>query len=265
MENKLSYTDQCGESIELTGIPSRIISIVPSQTELLFALGLDKEVIGITKFCIHPLSWFKSKVIVGGTKVLNMQKIDELKPDLIIANKEENDKEQILELRQKHRVWTSDIITIKDSLDMIRKVGELVGRKNEAIELTHQIQSNFLLNKREENKKIRTAYLIWQNPLMTVNEKTFIHAMLSEFGMENIYGENDTSRYPEISLEQLQKDQPELLILSSEPFPFAEKHRSYFAENLPGCKVILADGEMFSWYGSRMLDAPDYMRNLALR
>jgi ABC-type Fe3+-hydroxamate transport system substrate-binding protein len=264
MESKLSYTDQCGEKIDLSGFPSRIISLVPSQTELLFSLGLNKEVIGITKFCIHPLSWFKSKVIVGGTKVLNMQKIDDLKPDLIIANKEENDKEQILELREKYPLWTSDIISIEDSLDMIRKVGELVGRKNEALELVHRIQSNFLLNKTKENKKLRTAYLIWQNPLMTINSKTFIHAMLSEFGMENIYGDNDSSRYPEISMEQLQNDQPELLILSSEPFPFGEKHRSYFAENLPECKVILADGEMFSWYGSRMVDAADYIKNLLL-
>jgi ABC-type Fe3+-hydroxamate transport system substrate-binding protein len=264
MESKLSYADQCGETINLSGLPSRIISLVPSQTELLFSLGLDKEVVGITKFCIHPLSWFKSKPIVGGTKVLNMPKISDLKPDLIIANKEENDKEQILELRQKYPVWTSDIINIEDSLDMIRKVGELVGRKNEAIELTHQIQANFTLNKKKENKKIRTAYLIWQNPLMTVNKQTFIHSMLSEFGMENIYGDYNNSRYPEISLEQLQKDQPELLILSSEPFPFAEKHRSYFAENLPGCNVILADGEMFSWYGSRMVEASAYINNLAL-
>ncbi len=264
MESKISYRDQCGETIELSGVPSRIISVVPSQTELLFSLGLDKEVVGITKFCIHPLSWFKSKEIVGGTKVLNLKKIAELNPDLIIANKEENDKEQILELRQKYPVWTSDIISIDDSFDMIRKVGELVGRKSEATALTDKIQSNFQLHKREENRKVKTAYLIWQNPLMTVNNETFIHAMLSEFGMENIYGDNTTSRYPEISLEQLQNDKPELLILSSEPFPFAEKHRSYFTENLPGCKVILADGEMFSWYGSRMVEAAAYIKNLKL-
>ena len=119
------YPDQTGHSINLTAIPKRIISVVPSQTELLFDIGLDEEVIGITKFCVHPEQWFRTKKRVGGTKQLNIDIINSLKPDLIIANKEENTREEISLLQSKYHVWTSDIGHLNDALCMIYDIGSI--------------------------------------------------------------------------------------------------------------------------------------------
>jgi ABC-type Fe3+-hydroxamate transport system substrate-binding protein len=113
------YTDQLGRSIQLAAVPSRIISLVPSQTELLYSLGLDQQVVGITKFCVHPNTWFREKTRVGGTKTIKMDVIQQLQPDLIIANKEENVKEQIEELARHYPVWTSDINDLSDAFDMM--------------------------------------------------------------------------------------------------------------------------------------------------
>src|SRR4051812_11307667 len=120
------FTDQMGNAVELEGPPSRIVSLVPSQTELLFYLGLDKEVAGITKFCIHPAEMFHSKPRVGGTKKYDFEKIRQLAPDLIIGNKEENEQKQVEELQKLYPVWMSDIRNLADALQMIRSVGELV-------------------------------------------------------------------------------------------------------------------------------------------
>ena len=118
------FTDQLGRKLILEKIPQRIISLVPSQTELLFDLGLEEEVVGITKFCIHPDSWFHSKTRIGGTKQFDFEKIKSLQPDLIIGNKEENDKEQIEELMKNFTVWMSDIKTLADACKMICEIGE---------------------------------------------------------------------------------------------------------------------------------------------
>src|SRR6185437_6810940 len=129
---KKAFTDMMGNKVVLNYPPRRIISLVPSQTELLYDLGLDGTVVGITKFCVHPNEWFRNKKRVGGTKTLHLNIIEELQPDLIIANKEENTREQIETLSTAYPVWVSNIQTISDGLDMIRKVGELVGKSTEA-------------------------------------------------------------------------------------------------------------------------------------
>lgn len=246
--------------------PARIISLVPSQTELLFDLGLDAEVAGITKFCVHPGSWFRSKTRVGGTKNIKMEIIHQLNPDLIIANKEENTKEQIEELDKNYRVWISDIKTLDDALHMIKKIGELVGKNKAAGLLIKKIQANFFQLQapvQTTNHKPKTAYLIWQNPYMAAGSDTFIHNMMSHCGFENIF--NETNRYPEITVEQLREKNCELLLLSSEPFPFKEKHADGLQQQLPRTKMILVDGEMFSWYGSRLIHAPGYFKKLLNR
>src|ERR1700741_3198050 len=111
---RMHFIDQTGRKISIPQIPQRIISLVPSQTELLFDLGLDKEVVGITKFCVHPPEWFQTKTRVGGTKQLKIDLIKQLQPDLIIANKEENVKEQIEELEKHFPVWISDVNNLED-------------------------------------------------------------------------------------------------------------------------------------------------------
>lgn len=255
----LSFTDQTGRTITLNSIPQRIISVVPSQTELLFSLGLDKEVVGITKFCVHPEKWFRTKTRVGGTKQLRLDIIHELKPDLIVANKEENVKEQVEELARHYPVWISDINTLDDAYEMILEVGLMIDKTTVAKAIVDEIKKRFSQSQ-TPNSQFQTAYLIWQKPYMTVGGDTFIHSMMEAAGFENIFASKQ--RYPEISIDDLLIANCQLLLLSSEPFPFKQKHIDELQPLLPATNIVLVDGEMFSWYGSHLLKAPEYFRKL---
>ena len=255
------FTDQLHRTIAISHPPKKIVSIVPSQSELLFDLGLDEEVIGITKFCIHPAKWLESKTKVGGTKQLNLAVIDSLKPDLIIANKEENTKEQIELLSEKHSVWISDIKTLEDALQMISDIGVITARSTQAEKLMSSIQQSFheLMIAAETTQKKRALYLIWNEPMMLAGSDTFINEMMRYSGFENcIKGQ----RYPEITKEEIISLHPEYILLSSEPFPFSEKHQTIFRERFPFADVMLVDGEFFSWYGSRLSLAQHYFSSL---
>jgi ABC-type Fe3+-hydroxamate transport system substrate-binding protein len=254
---------------DLNYIPERIISLVPSQTELLHYLGLEAETVGITKFCVHPENWYKTKTRVGGTKAIKTNIIHDLKPDLIIANKEENIKEQVELLANDYPIWVSDVNNLEDALMMIKDIGELTGKKSQANSLTGKISKSFQeLNQLQTTNlptgqagyKPKTAYLIWHNPYMTIGGDTFINDMLSKWGFENIFAHK--SRYPEVTIEDMHIANCQLLLLSSEPYPFRQKHVDELSSRLPGCKILLVDGEMFSWYGSRLLLAPDYFKTL---
>jgi ABC-type Fe3+-hydroxamate transport system substrate-binding protein len=248
------------QASKLPYLPQRIISLVPSQTELLFYLGLDKEVIGITRFCIHPEAWFHKKPRIGGTKNINIEKIRGLQPDLIIANKEENIKEQIEELGKELPVLVTDISSLNDALQMITHIGTLTGKAQAAAILAGNINGAFKNLIGIENP-VKTAYLIWQEPYMTVGGDTFISNMMLHCGFENIFLEK--KRYPEVSIAQLQTADCKLLMLSSEPYPFEQKHVDRLGKLLPSTKIILVDGEMFSWYGSRLLQSAAYFNQLA--
>ena len=242
--------------------PSRIISLVPSQTELLHYIGLQKETVAITKFCIHPAEWFATKTRVGGTKSLDIEKIISLKPDLIIANKEENIKEQIEALAIKFNVWVTDVNNFEDALAMIQDIGKLTGKEAETLALNVFIKKQFALL-RTNKIFINTAYLIWKDPCMTIGGDTFINNMLQLAGFKNIFA--DRLRYPEVTIDEIKNAECRLLFLSSEPYPFAQKHIDELQPYLPGVKIILADGEMFSWYGSRLLKVPGYLNELTAK
>lgn len=256
------FTDQLGRTIQINYPPKRIISLVPSQTELLFDLGLDQEVIGLTKFCIHPEKQFKAKTKIGGTKKLNIELIRSLNPDLIIGNKEENERLQVEELMKEFPVWMSDIYTLDDALKTIGQIGELVNREPEAGYLKHLIDAGFrdlqvLALQNGIHKRI--AYLIWKDPYMLAGRNTFINDLLTRNGLHNVL---EQERYPEISLNELASLKPELVLLSSEPYPFREKHVEEIGSAVTGAKVMLVDGEMFSWYGSRLVKAIQYLFQL---
>jgi len=238
--------------------PKRIISLVPSQTELLFDLGLDQAIVGITKFCAYPEDKVRQKALVGGTKDLDLNRIRELMPDLIIANKEENTREQVEELQRHHPVHVTDITTLPDALRMIREVGTLVGRSTEADQLAQRIESGLCPS--FQPLGLSVAYLIWRKPYMVAASNTFIHSMLAVAGFANAFA--NQTRYPQITPDDLQKAQPDLLFLSSEPYPFGKKHVDELQRICPSAQVILVDGEVFSWYGSRLLHTSDYFRNL---
>ncbi|MDB5022935.1 MAG: transporter substrate-binding protein [Mucilaginibacter sp.] len=252
------YQDQMNRSVEVLSTPKRIISLVPSQTELLFDLGLYNEIIGITKFCIHPFDKVKLKSKIGGTKALNINLIKELMPDLIIGNKEENERSQVEELMELFPVWMSNIADLDGATEMIKRVGELIGKNTEAEKLIRSVRFGFdALN--IKSKGLRVAYLIWRKPYITAARGTFIDDMLQKCGFTNVF---DAARYPEVTAEQLISVKPELVLLSSEPYPFKEKHIAEFKAILPESIIKLVDGELFSWYGSRLLHAPSYFEKL---
>ena len=245
------------------GYPAkRIISLVPSQTELLHYLGLEEETIAITKFCVHPQTWFKGKLRIGGTKTINIEKIKALQPDLIIANKEENVKEQVEMLAENFPVWVTDVNTLPDAYNMINDIGTLTNKEAEASGLVSAIRSKFdvLFQTINTKNKISATYLIWREPYMTIGGDTFISHMMEAAGLKNIF--QTQLRYPEILLSQLKTVNCELILLSSEPYPFKQKHIDEIQKELPGSKIMLVDGEMFSWYGSRLLFAPGYFTEL---
>ena len=252
------------DSTEALGyIPKRIISLVPSQTELLHWFGLEQETIGITKFCVHPKSWYHTKTRVGGTKAVDKPLVSSLQPDLIIANKEENLREEVEALADDYPVWLTDVKNLNDALQMISDIGKLVDKEMEAQALVKEISKGFdTLNSRLQtiDYRLPTCYLIWRNPYMTIGHDTFINDMLSKCGFQNIFA--DKTRYPEVSVSQLQTANCQLLLLPSEPFPFKQKHLDELQVHLPNTKIVLVDGEMFSWYGSRLLNAAEDFKKL---
>lgn len=256
------YHDQTGRSVFVASSPKRIISLVPSQTELLYHLGLSDEVVAITKFCIHPDSWYRTKPRIGGTKNVDINAVRSLQPDLVIANKEENLKEQVEAIAMFAPVWTSDIARLGDAFTMIAEVGRLTDRAGEATALLASLRDRFegMEKSMQQKKKIRAAYLIWRDPWMSVGGDTFISDMLSRAGFENVFGE--LARYPVVTVEAIKEAGAELVLLSSEPYPFAAKHREELSAVLPYTAIQLVDGEIFSWYGSRLLQAKTYIDSL---
>jgi ABC-type Fe3+-hydroxamate transport system substrate-binding protein len=255
----ISFTDQNGASVQLERLPRRIISLVPSQTELLADLGATGRLVGRTKFCIYPAGIKKSIPSVGGTKQISLETVKNLEPDLVLANKEENVREQVETIRSICPVWVSDVKTLDDALAMINAVGQLIGLELQAGRMIEQIRHGFG-SLDGKGAGLSAAYLIWKNPLMTVGRDTFIHDMMSKCGFTNSWG--DCLRYPVIKPDELRRRQPDLLLLSSEPYPFNEKHAETFRRMFPEAFVRRVDGSFFSWYGSRLLQAPDYFKSL---
>jgi ABC-type Fe3+-hydroxamate transport system substrate-binding protein len=256
---KCTFTDQMGRSIYLDFPPKRIISLVPSQSELLFDLGLDEEIVGITKFCIHPKDKFKSKVKIGGTKKLNMELIRTLKPDLIIGNKEENEQRQVEELMLEFPVWMSDITLLEDAFEMIKQIGLLTGTSEKAIQISEHIEKKFLDLTENNFLKKKVAYFIWKDPYMLAAKNTFIDQILARAGFDNVCLLN---RYPMVDLLDLKALKPDLIFLSSEPYPFKDEHVLEIKNIFPESSVLIVDGELFSWYGSRLQHTPDYLQKL---
>ena len=238
----------------------RIVSLVPSLTELVLDLGLEKELVGRTKFCIHPQNLIQSVPKIGGTKNINITAIIDLKPDLILANKEENTQQDIEALMELYNVYISDIPNYNQALKAIHKIGELTNRQIESKKIVQNIELRFSSLSNLSSKKNKVCYLIWNDPMMTIGQDTYIHDMLVRCGLENIYA--DDKRYPKVIADEIRDKNPDYIFLSSEPFPFKEKHIKDYERMFPNAKIVLVDGEYFSWYGSRMALAADYFKKL---
>ncbi|MVN77643.1 ABC transporter substrate-binding protein [Hymenobacter sp. HMF4947] len=252
----LTVADQLGRRVAVPFPPQRIVSLVPSQTELLFDLGLGERVVGVTKFCLHPAGARQSAAVIGGTKNFDFHKIAALKPDLILGNKEENYQAGIEQLAAHYPVWLSDISTLPEALQMIRQVGFIAGAKAPAERIAAEIEASFAALAATE-PVISVAYFIWRKPYMVAAGGTFIDDMLHRAGLRNVFGA--LGRYPEITAEQLAAAAPARILLSSEPYPFAEKHVTEFRAICPEAAVQLVDGELFSWYGSRLRLSASYL------
>lgn len=235
----------------------KIVSLVPSITEALFDLGLtENEIVGRTKFCIHPKDKVKSITTIGGTKNINIDKVKALQPDLILANKEENVREQVEALMNDFKVTVTNIETIEDNYYLLKNLGKLLGKEERAQLFNLKIYE--ILNQAKLDTPVKAAYLIWKNPYMTIGSDTFIHRILTEIGFENIF--KNQTRYPQIEVEDLAD--ADVIMLSSEPFPFKEKHIEELKAFYPDKKIMIVDGEAFSWYGTHIAKCENYFKEL---
>lgn len=255
-----SSIDQMGTRIQLSAPPQRIISLVPSQTELLFDLGLADKIVGVTKFCVHPDSARKTKTIIGGTKKFDLDRIAALKPDLAIGNKEENYPEGIEAIRKMCPVWMSDVVTLADAYAMIEGVSKVTGAPEEGKRILKEIREAFSQFRTLSTRRV--LYLMWYDPWMAAASGTFIHSFIERAGWTNVAAAH--TRYHTLSAEDIRKLNPEVILLSSEPFPFALKHETEIRQLIPGAEVRFVDGELFSWYGSRLRLTPKYLQSLNL-
>lgn len=240
--------------------PQRIISFVPSITETLYALDLQDQIVGRTKFCIHPASKVKSADIIGGTKTIDIEKVRALKPDLILANKEENTQDAVAIIQKEFPVFVTDIKTYHEGVKLIKELGILCEKLPESKHITHQIAKHGSQLFPMQHRTSTAIYLIWNEPIMTVGGDTYIHDMMEKCGFENLYGKE--RRYPTISLQDIKDLDPEYILLSSEPFPYKEKHKAQFKEAGIQSKAILVNGEMFSWYGHKIIQALPYFKEM---
>lgn len=255
--------DQIGREITLKSTPKRIVSLVPSQTELLCNLSLENELVGITKFCIHPYHLKSTKTIVGGTKKVDYEKIKALEPDFILCNKEENAFDMLPELEKIAPTYFSDVTNLNDSIDLILHLGSILNRRTESDNLAHKIEFKLADFKQfiKDKPTRKIAYFIWANPWMVAANDTFINEMLTLNKFENIYA--DMSRYPKVEINRIRHDgDPDVVILSSEPFPFKDEHAMEIGNYANRSITVFGDGEMFSWPGSRTLLAFDYFKEL---
>lgn len=250
--------DQLGRTVHLERPPERIVSIVPSQTELLFDLDLADQVVGVTRYCVHPAGEVKEKTQVGGTKKIYHQRVIDLEPDLIIANKEENRREDVEKLCEVCPVWISDVDDLPSSLDMIRQVGEITHRRTQGMKMAAEIERSFRELPSMDSQSV--LYLIWKNPYMAVGSDTFIHRILERWGLVNVCGH--LTRYPTLEEGDLTSLKADLILLSSEPFPFDESHIDEISDLAGTSRIFLVDGEMFSWYGPRLLKTVSYLKGL---
>jgi ABC-type Fe3+-hydroxamate transport system substrate-binding protein len=272
------HFDQLNRKVEIPQNPKRIISLVPSISHLLVDLGKEKQLVGITKFCVDPPTMKDKTNVIGGTKKQDFKKIDKLQPDLIIANKEENTKEEIEQLAEKYTVWVSDVRSVSDSIAMIYSLGKILGAEKKADKIIDSISKGFKKVKRKAKKfeqKYTAGYFIWHDPYMVAGRSNIINSVMKYAGFENVFNSKNSlqmqeylkdskgnKHYPQVSIELIRELNPEYILLSSEPYPFNEKHIEEFASILPEAKILLVPGEMFSWYGSKLIESAEYLLNL---
>lgn len=234
----------------------RIISLVPSITEALFDFGLtNKEIVGRTKFCIHPKDKVKNIPTIGGTKNIQIEAIKLLQPDLVIANKEENVKDQVEELMKFCTVWVTEIDTLEDNNQFIDELGQRLQQPKLALSWKQSIDRAL---RSKTQQPLTYTYLIWKKPYMTIGSDTFIHHVLEKLGLKNHH--EILKRYPIIEVEDMKSS--DCIFLSTEPFPFKQRHVDELQAVFPNKKITIVDGEAFSWYGTHIAKCQSYFEQM---
>ncbi|ANX05566.1 hypothetical protein PG2T_08815 [Immundisolibacter cernigliae] len=250
--------DGLGNELLLAGPPQRIVSLVPSQTELLFDLGAGERVVGVTKFCVHPAQARASRRSVGGTKTPDIERIRALTPDLVLANREENRAQDVAAIAAFAPVYVTEANTVAQALAMARAVGFALGAEAAAARIAADVEAAFSELPRLDG--LRCAYLIWRRPWMAAGGGSFIDDVLRRLGLANVFA--GRPRYPEVTAADLATAAPDVVLLSSEPYPFKPAHAQELADVLPQARILPVDGEMFCWPGSRLLAAAGYFHEL---
>lgn len=235
----------------------RIVSLVPSWSEFVVDLGLGNQLVGRTKFCTRTPGFEQTSLIVGGTKSFHVERVAQLKPDLIIACKEENTREQVEACAAFSEVYLTDVRSVEQALATMRDLSKALNAGHIGRDWCSRIVEAW--GQRRE-PIAQAAYVIWADPVMVAGADTYIHDVLSWWGIENACADVDANRYPSLTAEYMKNSPCECALLSSEPFPFQELDKLRF--QTWASHVELVDGEAFSWYGSRMLHAVPYFKSL---
>ena len=247
--------DDRGFPIELENAPARIVSLVPSLTETLVDLGSEDRIAGVTKFCIHPDHLRRERTRIGGTKGVNVAAIMDLQPDLVIANLEENEAQDVMALEIAGvPCWVCDVRTVERAFSLLAELGRLVGCAEAGERMEEEVRASWQATRVDfAPMRPHVAYAVWRNPWMWAGSDAYIQDVLRWWGWSPW---PDATRYPELPMDALVAEGLEEVLLPSEPFPFKEAHRA----ECEGLSARLVDGEMFSWYGSRMRRVPQYLK-----
>lgn len=235
----------------------RIVSLVPSITELLCDLGLAAELVGRTGFCVHPWETVRRIPKVGGTKDVKLERVRELRPTHVVVNVDENLREDAEAIAEFAEVLVTHPTEPRDNLDLYRQMGAAFGREDGAERLCAEFEAAYERATAVERPPRDVLYLIWREPWMTVAPETYIAQTLALFNWRT-QPADAADRYPEIDLAAF-AGRVDRVLLSSEPYHFKEEHLEETGGLVPGAEVSLIDGEMTSWYGSRAIQGLDYL------
>ena len=247
--------DASGVDLHLARPPRRIVSLLPSTTETLCALGLGDALVGITAYCVEPRELVRGKTRVGGTKDPDLGRIRSLAPDLVVANIEENVREHVEALRGwSIPVWVTYPRTVADGIRMIRELGEITGTAARAAEIAGELEAVLARVTSASGPPVDVFYAIWREPYMTINADTYIHDLLAVCGGRNVFADRP-DRYPAVTLDEVAARRPAVVLLPDEPYRFRRAHlKDFERDDMPAARdgrIHLVDGKLFSWYGPR--------------
>lgn len=258
----ITFTDALGRSVEAPSPPARIVSLVPSVTETLFSFGVGHSVVGVTRFCAEPADGVSRLPKVGGTKDVDVGAVLGLAPDLVLANAEENRREDIEGLIEAGAtVMVTFPRTVADALEELQVLAEIVGAGETAAAILDDASREVAGDSTPPSEAVPVFCPIWRRPWMTIGPHTYIHDMIRLCGGRNIFADANP-RYPQVSLAEVRARAPEVVLLPDEPYPFEDKHAEEVIEALGPVRIHLVDGKDLCWYGPRIGPAVRAFRRL---